>query len=109
MSRCPYCGFAGNGPNAIECRKCQGSFVSHSGTLSSSRSLLIGPEKAQEFRRDALAAIAIGLLIKVYWGGYGPWPVIDNPTLTSLRALLEPLLIKGGAVAYLMGFLLRWM
>ena len=31
----------------------------------------IGPERARAIRKKALAAVALGLLLKVYWGGYG--------------------------------------
>ena len=52
--------------------------------------------------------IVLGLLIKVYWGGYGPWPTIDFPVLVSLRAWLEPLLLYGGLGLYIMGLIGRF-
>ncbi len=107
MIRCPYCGNS-NYDNATECRKCQASFVQ--GTATTSRKPLgIVPEKAHAFRNRALAAIILGILIKVYWGGYGPWPVIDNPTLAHLRAWVEPLLLFGGIVLYLVGWVMKRM
>ena len=63
---------------------------------------------ARVIRHKALSFIVLGLLIKVYWGGYGPWPVIDNPTLLALRTWLEPLFIYGGAAVYLVGCALNW-
>jgi hypothetical protein len=68
----------------------------------------IGPEKAREFRETALSAVVLGLLVKVYWGGYGPWPVIDYPPWAEIRPWLEPLLLYGGAVAYLFGWALEF-
>jgi hypothetical protein len=47
-------------------------------------------------------------MIRVYWGGYGPWHVLDNPTLAHVRSFVEPLLIYGGAVLYLVGWVLNW-
>jgi hypothetical protein len=57
-------------------------------------------------REKALSAVVIGLLVKVYWGGYGPWPVIDYPPWAQIRPWLEPLLLYGGALGYLMGWVL---
>jgi len=51
--------------------------------------------------------VVLGLLVKVYWGGYGPWPVIDYPPLVQVRPWLEPLLLYGGGVGYLVGWVLR--
>ncbi|HEV2348722.1 MAG TPA: hypothetical protein VG028_02645 [Terriglobia bacterium] len=107
MKHCPYCNFA-NYDHATECRKCQGSFVSDSGAANTPKSLLVGPQKAHDIRGKALSIIVVGLLIKVYWGGYGPWPVVDNPTLVALSALLEPLFIYGGILVYLTGWVLNW-
>ena len=49
--------------------------------------------------------IVLGLLIKVYWGGYGPWPTIDFPILVTIRTYAEPLLLYGGAALYIFGFI----
>jgi hypothetical protein len=57
-------------------------------------------------REKALSAVALGLLVKVYWGGYGPWPVIDYAPLAQIRPWLEPLLLCGGAAGYLVGWML---
>jgi hypothetical protein len=44
--------------------------------------------------------------MKVYWGGYGPWPTIDFPAAAVvLRTFLEPLLLYGGAALYLFGLI----
>ena len=107
MKHCPYCNFA-NYDQATECRKCQGSFVSAGGERITVKSYRVGPQKAHDIRHKALSFLILGLLIKVYWGGYGPWPVVDNPTLTSLRSLLEPLFIYGGALVYVTGWILNW-
>jgi hypothetical protein len=29
--------------------------------------------------------VILGLLLKVYWGGHGPWPVIDYPPSVHVR------------------------
>ncbi len=54
-----------------------------------------------------MAAFALGLLMKIYWGGHGPWTVIDNPTLVQIRTYLEPLLLYGGLALYGVGWLLN--
>ena len=107
MKLCPYCGYS-NLDAATACRKCEGSFVSAGGTVYQQKALLIGPEKAHNLRRRALSAVALGLLIRVYWGGAGPWPVLDNPSLASIRTWLEPALLFGGAALYLLGWILNW-
>jgi hypothetical protein len=107
MKLCPYCGYANN-DNATQCRKCDGPFVDRpTATISiSPKSYLIGPEKAHVIRNRALAVVVLGLLLKVCWGGYGPWPVIDYQPLAQIRAWVEPLLLYGGGVGYLMGWAL---
>jgi hypothetical protein len=108
MKPCPYCGNA-NHPEAVQCRRCENFLVSAGGTVyCPAKRLLIGPGRTHDIRSKALAAVALGLLIKVYWGGYGPWPVIDDPTLASFRQLLEPCVFYGGTVGYVVGWLLRW-
>jgi hypothetical protein len=108
MTRCPYCGHVNNAA-AVQCRGCENFLVSPGGTVfCPAKPLLIGPQKAHDIRNKALAAIALSLLIRVYWGGYGPWPVVDDPTLLSFRVWLEPFLLYGGALSYFVGYLLRW-
>lgn len=105
MKQCPYCGYS-NYDNATQCRKCEASFVSGSGVVY--KSYHLGPEKAHTLRSKALSLVVLGLLIKVYWGGYGPWAVIDNPTLASVRSWLEPALIYGGVALYVVGWVVNW-
>ena len=108
MKVCPYCGFS-NYDQATECRKCQAIFITQTsggGTGTVYKPHLVSPQTARDIRGKALSLLVLGLLIKVYWGGYGPWPVIDSPTLVSLRGWLEPLFLYGGAVGYIVGWLL---
>ena len=106
MKLCLYCGYA-NSDNATQCRKCDGPFViRRPETPVFQTSYRIGPEKARGIRNKALAAVVLGLLVKVYWGGYGPSPVIDYPPLAQIRPWLEPLLLYGGAGGYLAGWVL---
>jgi len=104
MKRCPFCGYS-NYDNAAVCRKCDGSFVPAAGTVYPDRDQWIGPDRAKVIRSRALFMIALGLLVKVYWGGYGPWPVVDFPALVTLRAVLEPVLLYLGAVLYIFGWI----
>ncbi len=106
MRQCPYCGHA-NLDTDTQCRKCDASLVGAGGTVYRGRRHWIRPETAYAVRSKGLAILVLGLLIKVYWGGYGPWPVMDNPTLANLRSWLEPLLLYGGAALYAMGWVLR--
>ncbi len=105
MKQCPYCGYA-NYDEADECRKCQSPFAAPQTVTY--RQKWLGPETARHLRKQALSFLVVGLLIKIYWGGYGPWAVIDNPTWAGVRAWLEPLLIFGGVSCYLLGWLLSW-
>jgi hypothetical protein len=105
MKLCPYCGYANN-DNATQCRKCDGPFVRRPATYLAPKSYWVGPGKAREIRDKALAVVVLGLLVKVYWGGYGAWPVIDYPPLAQVRPWLEPLLLYGGGVGYLVGWVL---
>ena len=108
MKRCPYCGYS-NLDNATQCRKCDGPFVSRPATtLSSSKAYWMGPAKAHNLRNKALAVLTLGLMVKVYWGGYGPWPVIDYPPWAQIRTWLEPVLICGGTAGYLLGWVLKF-
>ena len=103
MKACPYCNYS-NYDNATVCRKCDGPFVAGPGTVYQAPSYWIGPESAKVIRNRALAMVVLGLLIKVYWGGYGPWPTIDSSTLVTIRAFAEPLLLFGGTALYLFGW-----
>jgi len=106
MKQCPYCGYA-NLDTATVCHKCDGSFV-YQQAQTVHKTYWVGPEKAKVIRSKALTAIVLGLLIKVYWGGYGPWPVIDYPPWANIRPWLEPLLLFGGVLLYLAGWVLKW-
>src|SRR5271157_339441 len=103
MKKCPYCNYS-NYDSATVCRKCEGAFVPVESTVYQGRTYWLGPDRAKHIRHRALSMIILGLLIKVYWGGYGPWSPIDYPILVTLRTYLEPLLLYGGAVLYLFGW-----
>jgi hypothetical protein len=105
MRPCPYCGHV-NLDNATQCRKCDASLVAQKATIY--RPARVGSQKARTIRDKALLILVLGLLMKVYWGGYGPWPVIDYPTLAELRVWLEPLLLYGGAALYALGLILKY-
>lgn len=104
MIKCKYCGFM-NYDYADECRNCRAGLRTMGGTVYTEKKYLLDPGQARKIRDLALTALVIGLLMKVYWGGYGPWPVIDNPTLQGIRGWLEPLLIYAGAISYLLGII----
>jgi hypothetical protein len=106
MKACAYCG-SSNYDHATVCRKCDASFVSP-GTLYQGPAHLIGPRRARDLRSRALSLIVLGLLIKVYWGGYGPWPVIDYAPFAHVRPWLEPMLLYGGVALYLLGWIVRF-
>lgn len=105
MKQCPFCGIY-NQDFAAECTKCGAHLVVLPAQLANSRHF--GPEKARAIRSKALSILVLGLMIKVYWGGYGPWPVIDVPVLSAIRPWLEPLLLCGGALGYVVGWVLNW-
>jgi hypothetical protein len=107
MGTCPYCGSV-TYPGDVQCRKCDGALVARPATLyAGPKKVSRTPQVAQDIRRKALAVVVIGLLLKVYWGGYGPWPVVNDPTLLALRKFAEPLLLCGGTMAYLTGWFVR--
>jgi len=104
MKMCPYCNYS-NYDNATVCRKCEGSFLAAGGTAYQAQTHRIAPDRTKTIRSDALSMIVLGLLIKVYWGGYGPWPTIDFPILVTIRAYAEPLLLYGGVALYIFGLI----
>jgi len=106
MKNCPFCGYA-NYDTASACRKCDGSFI-QVGTVYPGRNYWIGPDRAKVIRSRALSMIVLGLLVKVYWGGYGPWPIIDFPALVTARAFVEPLLLYLGTVIYIFGWIVAF-
>ncbi len=105
MVQCGHCGIY-NPEGATECSKCGAQLAHIPPALRQARR--IGPARGKAIRDKALTAIVLGLLIKVYWGGYGPWPVIDIPVLADVRPWLELLLLYGGAVEYIVGWALSW-
>ncbi len=107
MKNCPFCNYS-NYDYATVCRKCDSPFVTAAGTVYQGKTYWMGPERAKPLRRRALSLIVLGLLIKVYWGGYGPWPIIDLPILTTLRPYLEPLLLYGGTLLYIFGWIVNF-
>jgi len=108
MKNCPYCNYS-NYDNARVCRKCEGAFVATSTTVYDGRTQRVGSRRAKSIRSNALSLIVLGLLIKVYWGGYGPWPTIDHPTLATIRVYAEPILIIGGILLYLVGWIANFL
>jgi hypothetical protein len=104
MKKCPFCGYT-NYDTATACRKCDSAFVVESATIYRGRTHILGALRGRWIRSHALCMVVLGLLVKVYWGGYGPWPTIDSPSLVTLRGYLEPLLIYGGAAFYLFGWI----
>ena len=67
-----------------------------------------GPDKARELRKKAIGYFVLGLMVKVYWGGYGNWTPYDTDLLMSLRAWIQPVLLYGGAITYVAGWILNW-
>jgi hypothetical protein len=104
MKKCPYCNYS-NYDYATVCRKCESSFTAAGGTVYHGQTRRIAPDRAKAIRSQALSLIVLGLLIKVYWGGYGPWPTIDFPNLVTIRTYAEPLLLYGGAALYISGLI----
>jgi hypothetical protein len=103
MKSCPYCNYS-NYENSTVCRNCDSPFGTLGGTVFEIRTQVIGPQRAKPIRSRALCMLVLGLLMKVYWGGYGPWPTVDLPLLVVLRLWLEPLLLYGGAALYVLGW-----
>jgi hypothetical protein len=105
MKHCAYCGFA-NPDERVDCLKCGTSLVPRPAVEI--KTLRFGPEKARELRRKALGYFVLGLMIKVYWGGYGTWTPYDTDLLMSFRHWIEPVLLYGSALVYLAGWPLAW-
>ncbi|MFZ0963477.1 MAG: hypothetical protein WAO35_21660 [Terriglobia bacterium] len=107
MKSCPYCNYS-NYDNATVCRKCDASFVApEHGTVDRPSGYWMGPQRAKTIRSRALAMIVLGLLIRVYWGDFGPWQPVDFPILLTLRSFLQPILLYGGAALYIFGWIVR--
>jgi hypothetical protein len=107
MKHCPYCNYS-NYDTATVCRKCDNAFVVVSATVYQGETPRPVSGRARSIRSQALSLIVLGLLIRVYWGGYGPWPTIDAPTLVTVRTYAVPLLLGGGALLYLFGWIANW-
>jgi hypothetical protein len=107
LKNCPYCHYS-NYDNARVCRKCDGAFVATSATVYDGRTQKFGSKRAESIRGRALSMIVLGLLVKVYWGGYGPWPTIDFPILATIRTFAEPILVFGGLALYVFGWLANY-
>jgi zinc-ribbon domain len=105
MKFCAYCGNS-NLDTATTCSKCGTSLESF--TPIEVKAYRFGPNKAWELRHKAIGYFLLGLMIKIYWGGYGTWPVYDNDFLMSIRPWAEPVFLYGGAAAYILGWILRW-
>jgi hypothetical protein len=105
MLSCPYCGCS-NADRATECRKCLSPLVAQPVIVYQPRARRVGPDRAHVLRNRALSLVVLGLMVKVYWGGYGPWPVIDYEPWAALRPWLEPVLLYGGAGGYVLGWIL---
>jgi hypothetical protein len=110
MKSCSYCGNA-NDDNAIQCRRCDAYFVKpvvYSVRPLAPKGYWMGPEVGRSIRNKALAAIVLGLMIRVYWGGHGPWPVIDYAPWAGLRPWLERFLLAAGCAGYITGWVLNF-
>jgi hypothetical protein len=105
MKTCAYCGFS-NPDDRVDCFKC-GTSLTPFPTIEPAK-YRFGPEKGRELRRKALGYLVLGLMIKVYWGGYGSWTPYDTDLLASLRQWVEPVLLYGSALVYLAGWVLAF-
>ncbi len=105
MKYCPYCGFA-NEDSRDDCFKCGTSLVA--GEEPKIKTLRFGPYKAHSLRRKAIGYFVLGLMMKVYWGGYGTWTPYDTDLIASLRTWIQPTLLYGGALTYVIGWVINW-
>lgn len=105
MKLCAYCGYS-NPDTATDCAKCSTSLQPL--PKLTFKTYRVGPEKAHDIRKMAMGYFVLGLMIKVYWGGYGTWTPYDNDVLMSLRTWVQPVLLFGGAAVYVLGWILRW-
>ncbi len=105
MKYCPYCGYA-NEDTRDDCVKCSTSLVQREEPKI--KVYRFGPLKAHDIRKKALGYFVLGLMVKIYWGGYGTWTPFDTDLLASLRAWIQPVLLYGGALVYAVGWILNW-
>ena len=105
MKICAYCGYS-NLDTASTCVKCSTSLEPL--PTFEVKTYRVGPERARELRKKALGYLVLGLMVKVYWGGYGTWTPYDTDFLMSFRQWAQPVMIYGGAGAYVLGWILNW-
>jgi hypothetical protein len=105
VKNCAYCGFS-NPDDRVDCFKC-GNSLAPLPTLQT-KTYRFGPDKARQLRRKALGYFVLGLMIKVYWGGYGSWTPYDTDLLASFRQWVEPVLLYGSALVYFAGWVLAY-
>ena len=105
MKYCAYCGYQ-NEDFVSSCIKC-GTSLERMPEVKI-RTLRFGSYKAHELRKKALGYLVLGLMIKVYWGGYGTWTPYDTDLLASLRTWVQPALLYGGIITYIAGWILNW-
>ncbi len=105
MKSCAYCGYS-NEDFVQTCVKCGTSLESL--PKIEIKTYRFGPAKAHDLRKKAIGCFVLGLMIKVYWGGYGTWTPYDTDFLMSLRTWIQPVLLYGGALTYAVGWVLNW-
>ncbi len=105
MKYCPYCGYA-NEDSREDCLKC-GTSLAHR-EEPKIKTYRFGPYRAHSLRHKAIGYFVLGLLIKIYWGGYGTWTPYDTDLIASLRTWIQPVLLYGGALTYVIGWILNW-
>jgi hypothetical protein len=105
MKSCAFCGYA-NEDVVQSCVKCGTSLESL--PKIEIRTLRFGPYKAHDLRKKAIGFFVVGLMIKVYWGGYGTWEPYDTDLLMNVRTWIQPALLYGGAITYAVGWVLNW-
>ena len=107
MKSCPECGYS-NPHDATDCWKCNCAlaYVGMKQFVPRER-WWVGPQRAMDIRKKALAFAVLGLLLQVYWGGLGPLAGVSDPTLLKLKDSLQPLFTAGGLVTYAAGWVLR--
>ena len=105
MKSCAYCGRS-NEDFVQTCQKC-GTSLEPLPKIEV-KTYRFGPYKAHDLRKKAIGYFVLGLMIKVYWGGYGTWTPYDTDLLMSLRTWIQPALLYGGILAYAAGWILNW-
>jgi hypothetical protein len=106
MKTCAYCGYS-NPDDRVDCFKC-GTSLAPLPKIEEIKRYRFGPDRAHELRKKALGYFVLGLMVKIYWGGYGSWTPYDTDLLMNLRHWIQPALLYGGALAYVIGWVLKW-